>query len=212
MLTISRGFLLLLALAVCAPLAVQAQELSKEEKKKYKEIARNYRKDLYALKTLLEEHDYYREQAGQAQTQISDLNAQLVMKDRQINDLQQQNADLNQQLIALQQAPPPPPLQPQGPGELMTDQPVVQGVVYRVQIGAFGQNQLDNELATTPNLTLESSGDLQKVIVGQFTNYANAKRLRDRMRQMGVKGAFIVAYNDGMRIDVKEAMRMTGEG
>lgn len=211
MLTISRGFFILLALAVCAPMAVQAQELTKEEKKKYKDIARNYRKDLYALKTLLEEHDYYREQAGQAQTQISDLNAQLVMKDRQINDLQQQNADLNQQMIALQQAPPPEP-QPQQPGELMTDQPVLQGVVYRVQLGAFGQNQLDNDLATTPNLTLESSGDLQKVVVGQFTNYANAKRLRDRMRQMGVKGAFIVAYNDGMRIDVKEAMRMTGEG
>jgi hypothetical protein len=208
MLTISRGFFILLAVALCAPLAVQAQELTKEEKKKYKEIARNYRKDLYALKTLLEEHEYYQEQAGQAQTQISDLNAQLVMKDRQINDLQQQNADLNQQLIALQQAPPPPAQ----PSEVMTDQPVLQGVVYRVQIGAFGQNQVENDLATSPNLSLEASGDLQKVVVGQFTNYANAKRLRDRMRQMGVKDAFIVAYNDGMRIDVKEAMRLTGEG
>lgn len=210
MFTITRGFLILLALAFLAPLAVNAQELTKEEKKKYKDLARNYRKDLFALKTLLEEHDYYREQAGQAQTQISDLNAQLSMKDRQINDLQQQNADLNQQIIALQSAPPPPVATQ--PGEVMTDQPILNGVVYRVQIGAFNQNQVDAELATTPNLSLESSGDLQKVVVGQFTNYANAQRLRDRMRQMGVKGAFIVAYNDGMRIDVKDAMRMTGEG
>jgi hypothetical protein len=210
MLTISRGFFILLAVALCAPLAVQAQELTREEKKEYKQIARNYRKDLYALKTLLEEHQYYQEQANQAQTQISDLNAQLVMKDRQVNDLQQQNADLNQQIIALQQAPPPPPQNQ--PGEVMTDQPVLQGVVYRVQIGAFGQNQVENDLATSPNLSLEASGDLQKVVVGQFTNYANAKRLRDRMRQMGVTDAFIVAYNDGMRIDIREAMRLTGEG
>ncbi len=210
MLTISRGFFILLAVALCAPLAVQAQELTREEKKEYKQIARNYRKDLYALKTLLEEHQYYQEQANQAQTQISDLNAQLVMKDRQVNDLQQQNADLNQQIIALQQAPPPPPQNQ--PSEVMTDQPVLQGVVYRVQIGAFGQNQVENDLATSPNLSLEASGDLQKVVVGQFTNYANAKRLRDRMRQMGVTDAFIVAYNDGMRIDIREAMRLTGEG
>ena len=56
------------------------------------------------------------------------------------------------------------------------------------------------------NLNVEESAEYQKVVVGQFRDYEKAKNLRDELKQMGVKGAWIVSYRDGQRITVKEAL------
>jgi hypothetical protein len=49
------------------------------------------------------------------------------------------------------------------------------------------------------------------VVVSQFRTYSNAAALRDRLKQMGVKDAFVVARNNGERIPVPEALRLTGQ-
>ena len=204
-------FFLLLACFVAAPM-VQAQEMSKEEKKKWKELARNYRKDLNALKILVEEHDGFRDQVSQAQAEASQLRAAMDSKDRQISSYQQQVADLNNQILAMESAPPPPPVT-DASDPIMSDEAMINGIVYRVQIGAFAKTKLSEDMETAEAFKLENTGDdIQRVIVGQFRQFSNAKLLRDRMRQMGVSDAFIVAYQDGNRIDVQEAIKITGEG
>lgn len=110
---------------------------------------------------------------------------------------------LRQQLAAAQAAP--------RNDEVITDQQMVSGVIFQVQLGAYAQNKVDPNLATGDALDLTDQNGLQKVVVSQFRTYSNAAALRDRLKRMGVKDAFVVAKNNGQRIDVQEALRITGQ-
>ena len=92
-----------------------------------------------------------------------------------------------------------------------TDKAVVQGVVFQVQLGAYKENVIDPNMATENALELQDQGGLQKVVVSQFRTYSNAAFLRDRLKQMGVRDAFVVAKNNGQRITIPEALRATGQ-
>lgn len=184
---------------------VQAQEeLSKDERREWRSRAKEYKRNPAALKALFEDHEAYRDRALAAESDKNQLQSTLDAKDRQMAAMEEQIANLNQQLIAAQQAPPPPP--PNQPDILPSDR-VLDGIVFRVQLGAFQQNRLDEGLDTSNNLALEEADNLQKVVVGQFRNYDNAKVLRDRLRRMGASDAFIVAYRNGQRISVQDALK-----
>jgi len=183
---------------------VQAQEeLSKDERREWRNRAKEYKRNPAALKALFEDHEAYRDRALAAEANINQVQSALDAKDRQMAAMEEQIANLNQQLIAAQQAPPPPPNKP----DILPTDRVLDGIVFRVQLGAFQQNRLDEGLDTSNNLALEEADNLQKVVVGQFRNYDNAKILRDRLRRMGASDAFIVAYRDGQRISVQDALK-----
>lgn len=183
------------------------EELTKEEKKEWKKVARQYRRNLAGLKTLVEEHDYYEEQTRQLQAQVNDLNSQLSQKERQVNDLQDQIADLNQRVIAAETAAANAAAN-QVANNTVPDDRIAQGIVFRVQVGAYEKRKVDSSLANSENLSLEDTGNIQRIMIGQFRGYDNAMALRDHMRTIGVSDAFIVAYNNGTRIDVEEARKM----
>lgn len=183
---------------------VQAQELSKEERREWRNRAKDYRRNPAALKALFEDHEAYRDRASAAEASKNQAQAELEAKTRQIAAMEDQMADLRQQLsIAQQAAASQPPAQP----DVLPSDRMLDGIVFRVQLGAFQQNRIDEGLDTSENLSLEESDNLQKVVVGQFRNYDNAKTLRNRLRRMGAKDAFIVAYRDGQRITVEEALK-----
>lgn len=77
------------------------------------------------------------------------------------------------------------------------------GVWFRVQIGAYEDRAIDNELETTEGLSLEGDDDLQKVVLGRFRTYEKAKRLQDHLKTMGVADAWIVTYKDGERVPIE---------
>jgi len=208
---------LLLTIGLLASFSLSAQELSKEETKKWKDKAKEYRRNLPALKALVEQHAQYQDQVAGLQQQVSDLQAQLTMKDRQISTFNDQQTEMNQRVLAAEAAareataaaantPAPPPTSSSG------TVPSVTGTVFRVQIGAFQRKKVEYDLATGNNMLLQETADgLQKVIVGEFRSYENAKRLRDVLRKIGVDGAFVVAYQDGQPIEVTTAIQYTGE-
>ncbi len=204
--------LLLAAIFLFPTITLSAQQLSKEEEKQYKDVAREYRRNLPGLKKLVEEHEEYQTEVLTLRQQLSDAQAQVTMKERQLAAAQDQTADLNQRVLSAEAAAQNsvPTSAPAGP--IMTDEQMVNGTIFRVQIGAFEQKRMDSGMDTGDALGLSDEGSLQKVVVGQFRGYESAKQLRDRLRQMGVKGAFIVAYTDGQRVDVKQAMQATGSG
>ena len=80
------------------------------------------------------------------------------------------------------------------------------GVLFKVQIGAY--NNLDlSSYANHSNFGLEKDTDgTLKYTLGIFKSYPDAESFKNMMRDMGVKGAWIVSYKDGERVDISEVI------
>ncbi len=172
--------------------------------------AEQYRQDPAALQAYVENCEANETQIATLRRQVTDYQNQQGSSQGSLQAAQNSAAaaqaeitQLRQQLAAAQAAP--------RNDEVITDQQMVSGVIFQVQLGAYAQNKVDPNLATGDALDLSDQNGLQKVVVSQFRTYANAAALRDRLKRMGVKDAFVVAKNNGERIDVQEAMRMTGQ-
>lgn len=207
--------LFLLLLMSCFMFGVQAQELSKEEIKKWKDLAKEYKKNPAGLKVLSErsegleaELDELNAEVGALQQENNSFQAQMNRKDSRIQSLEAQVNKLNMDLSQAQASIAT--MQEKGGGDSMSGggDDMMMGVVFKVQIGAFnkGKKPMDGDLAESDNLRVEETDEYQKVVVGQFRDYQSAKDLKDQLQKMGVKGAWIVSYKDGIRVSVKEAL------
>ena len=77
------------------------------------------------------------------------------------------------------------------------------GVWFRVQIGAYEESKVDENLSNSDKLALEGD-DLQKIALGRFREYDNAKALQTQLQSVGLKDAWIVSYKDGKRVPISE--------
>lgn len=177
--------------------------LTKQEKKEWKKAAKNLTKNPGQLKVLMEENANYGRENDQLQQEAERLRAASNQKERQLVELEQQVSNLTRQLRDAEDALAARPQEPQRP--LDTDA-IVMGVVYKVQIGAYEKRRLEGDLADSQNLTVEEKNSLQKVAVGQFRDYGKAKELRDQLRAMGVKDAWVVSYRDGVRVPIEDVL------
>ncbi|HMC97797.1 MAG TPA: hypothetical protein VKG92_09095, partial [Flavobacteriales bacterium] len=94
--------------------------------------------------------------------------------------------------------------------EIPKDVVMPSGIVYKVQIGAF-RNAIPQEAFSdmTP-VTGETVGNgLTRYTAGMFVGFDGAAHAKDQVRERGYRDAFIVAYRDGKRIPLGEAMRAT---
>jgi hypothetical protein len=95
--------------------------------------------------------------------------------------------------------------------EIATQQPecpeaMKKGIVFKVQIGAYEERSIPENLITTVVLDTETKGDMQQTVIGQFRNYENADRLQKQLRAMGVEEAWIVPYRNGVRVPLKSVI------
>lgn len=85
-----------------------------------------------------------------------------------------------------------------------------QAIVFKVQIAASGKN-----LALTPenfnglaNLSVSNdSGSLYKYMYGNASSYVDAKQNLVEARAKGFEGAYIVAFKDGKKINLQDAIK-----
>lgn len=87
---------------------------------------------------------------------------------------------------------------------------IVGKVVYKIQVGAF-KNDIPEAIAAT-YLTVEGIDetnyeDLTLLLVGQFDHYDDAANHKDKLLLSGINDAFIVAFNNGKKISIREAKR-----
>ena len=94
--------------------------------------------------------------------------------------------------------------------------PVPQGDVnYRVQIAALHRAVEASTLATRYNLfepvITEMAQGFTKYTIGSHKEYKSAHDARDIIKNKGVVGPFVTAYNSGKRITVQEALMITSQ-
>ena len=81
-----------------------------------------------------------------------------------------------------------------------------QGLIFRVQIGAY-QNQSLAEYDTSENFKEDNGpNNMQMYTLGNFRDYWEADKFKKYLRIMGVKDAWIIPYEDGQRRKIKEVL------
>lgn len=161
-----------------------------------------YKQNPDALRQLVEDCMATEQQLSQLRSQSGASGAALATAQSEAAAAQAEAAQLRQQLAAFQQA---------ANDRVDTDLQTVQGVIFQVQLGAFRENTVDPALSTGDELELDNQNGLQKFVVSQFRNYQSAEVLKKRLVMMGVRDAFIIAKNNGVRIPVAEALRLSGQ-
>lgn len=94
--------------------------------------------------------------------------------------------------------------------------PAPQGNVnYRVQIAALrnavSASTLGGRYNINSTVNTEMADGLTKYTVGSHSDYKDARDARETIRNKGVVGPFVTAYNSGKRITVQEALMITSQ-
>lgn len=86
------------------------------------------------------------------------------------------------------------------------------GIIFKVQIGAFRSAIREEAFSDmTPVMGEHTENGLVRYTAGLFNGFQQAAAAKDKVRDRGYRDAFVVAYRDGVRIPLGEAMRATRE-
>jgi len=194
-------FIFCLALIFSA--STSFSQLSKKEKKEWKKKAKEYSKNPANLKQLIEDKETAQGQLTSLNQKLADLQSSVSNKDARITELEDQLSQARSQLTsaraelaALKESPAP-----------ANPMDFSQGVIFKVQIGAFKNKDLAKYFENNPNFGGEVKEDEpQKITIGIFRDYWEADQFKKYMREMGVKDAWIVPYRDGERVEIKDVL------
>lgn len=89
-------------------------------------------------------------------------------------------------------------------------------IAYYVQIGAFTNSavtsgRLAGMYHITESIRSEMTGGFTKFMVGNHGEYKQARDHRETVKNKGVSGAFVTAYNGPSRITVQEALMISNQ-
>jgi DNA repair exonuclease SbcCD ATPase subunit len=192
------------------PETVSAQKLSKKERKRLKKEKKKRLKEMKKMSAAdfqaqQEKQDELMTKASELESQLTATKSELSAKDGQVKQLEDKVRKLQQQVTQAQAAPTEQPqnVPMAGSGE---DQQYDQGLVFRVQIGAW-QNQDLAAYDTSENFRDENGPDnMQMYTLGNFRDYWEADTFKKYLRKMGVRDAWIVPYENGERRPIKDVL------
>lgn len=178
-------------------------QMSKKEKKQWKKRVKALSPEQY--KALLDENSSLKDEIRTLQQAQSAEDNRVAEKDQQIADYQSQLASLRSELenAKRQAAQAQRQPAPQAAARSVDDQ---NGVVFKVQIGAFKNKDLTKYLNKGGEFQGESADGLKKYTLGIFRDYWEADTFKKYLREMGVKDAWIVSYKDGQRVPIKDVL------
>jgi len=190
----------------------QAQELSKAEKKALKKEAKELYRNPAKLKILKDaknkaneelksnkeeilklkaaQHDFEQRESVMLST-IDSMSARLKRATDKIKELESRKS-----VAAANPATPAPT-------------GTVAGVVFKVQVGAYKRRNVGTGNGGS-DYTNESADGYNKHLLGSFKQYQPAKSFASHLERLGIKGAWVVAFKDGNRISIKEALGGAG--
>ncbi|WP_448518825.1 Ezrin/radixin/moesin family protein [Rhodoflexus sp.] len=81
------------------------------------------------------------------------------------------------------------------------------GVWYRVQVGVYSKIDASMFKDNNKNFAVEQDADgAFKYTLGHFRDYWEADNFKRYLRKMGVKDAWIVAYKDNQRMNIRDVL------
>lgn len=192
----------LIALAVCFVFAFDASaQMDKKEAKEWKKRIKKLEPEQY--KQLLDENKSLKGQVTSLKTELGNIDDRLAEKDQQILTYQQQVGDLREELSRAQSQQKPQNVASNNTGGGIDEN---KGVVFKVQLGAFGKKEDLSQYDNSPNFSAEKADGLQKFTIGVFREYRDADKFKKYLREMGVKDAWVVSYKDGSRVPMKDVL------
>jgi TolA-binding protein len=176
-------------------------QLSKKEKKEWKKKAKEYAKNPANLKQLTDDKQTadatvtsLNQKLSQMQSSVSEKDSKIASLEDQLSELRGQLTAANAELTSLKENP-------------AASMDFSKGVVFKVQIGAFKNKNLAKYFENNPNFGGEAKdSEPQKLTIGVFRDYWEADTFKKYMREMGVKDAWIVPYQDGQRVEIKDVL------
>ena len=196
-----KGIILFFCLALIAASTQSFAQLSKKEKKEWKKKAKQFAKEPANLKQLTEDKQAadasvasLNQKVTQQQSTISDKDAKIAQLEDELAQMRGQLTSANAELAQLKENP-------------SNSMDFSKGVVFKVQIGAFKNKDLAKYFENNPNFGGEAKdNEPQKLTIGVFRDYWEADTFKKYMREMGVKDAWIVPYQDGQRVEIKDVL------
>jgi predicted RNase H-like nuclease (RuvC/YqgF family) len=178
-------------------------QMDKKEKKEWKKKAKEYAKNPEQLKQLVDDNQALQSQVTSLKSDNNGLQSKISDKDSKISELQDDMAKLRSDLAAAKSAAKE--AKPK-PVEMKAGEKMIDGVVFKVQIGAFRNKDLSKYFENNENFGGENADGTQKITIGQFRDYWEADTFKKYLREMGVKDAWIVPYKDGVRVEIKDVL------
>ncbi len=196
-------------------LGVMAQDLGKAEIKRLKaEIKELYPEEWKNIKDQLATADAAIEEKDVLDQKVTDLQSDLATAESEKTSLETKVAELEAEVTELKSTT-------SGATTTTTEATTpttnteytnyessnAKGIVYKVQIGSYKGYDLKKYIGKHKNFSGEvgPNGEM-KYTLGEFKEYWEADALKKYLRNMGVKGAWVVAYKDGKRVDIKDAL------
>lgn len=177
-------------------------QLSKEEKKEWgKKLKSTSVEDYKSLVDGKEESD----------AAVADLESEVSALNDENSRLQQELDNLKNQLAEAQTAPAVEAEEPTEESEpeetIASASSGVSGLIFKVQIGAYKEFDIRKYFDNNKNFSGEVDEDgTMRYTIGLFKDYWEADQFKKYLREMGVKGAWVVSYKDGNRIPIKDAL------
>lgn len=198
-----------MALALCISVDGLAQKKKKKKKSKGNE-AKEWKKkmksmDPMAFKAMSEELQVIKSEAATKDRELSALRKQITTKEAELAAKDAQITDLKRKFDEVSSVK-------EEVKDISADaDDFTKGIVYKVQIGAFRNKDLTKYMELE-NFKWEKDADgVKKYTIGNFRDYWEADTFKKYMREMGVKDAWIVAYEDNERKDIKEVLDTSSE-
>ena len=163
--------------------------LIKEWKKKMKDLTP------MAYKKLVEDNATLTKDNSDLNGKVTSLESEIKEVDNDAEKIKADNKALQQEVTASLNA------------AKTGVKPNEKGVIYKVQIGSFKNKELAKYLGNDPNFTGDIDPDgSRKYTLSYFNEYWEANKFKKSLRDMGLSDAWVVAYKNGQRVDIKEVL------
>jgi|TARA_B100001093_G_scaffold167231_2_gene159817 hypothetical protein len=190
-----RNFLIILViLGFFINQSVQAQELTKTQKRALKKEIRTYKKNPEKWVKMQNQHQ---DKVKELSDEIASLNAQLKTAELTSEQLAEQLKLEHLRYVELEKTIP------------STELP--EGTVYQVQMGFYQYLDLVSFNDKLKTVRAEEIDGKKRYVIGHFDNLLDAVQFSNDIKRIGVSDAFVTEYIDGKRNMNFDAYKGLGE-